>query len=56
MRAENSPLDAPGRYQQSHPHPYDIPEKLPLSSRVEIDKDLTATNHPVNSYYESSRG
>lgn len=43
MREENLLPDAPGHYQQSHPHPYYIPEKLPLSSQVEIDEDLTAT-------------
>jgi hypothetical protein len=37
------PPDTPGHYQQSHPHPYYIPEKLPPSSRVEIDEDLTTT-------------
>ena len=43
MRTEDLPPDAPGHYQQSHPRPYYIPEKLPLSSPIEIDEDLTST-------------
>ncbi|WP_424015484.1 Fic family protein [Halorubrum xinjiangense] len=43
MRTENLPPDAPGHYQQSHPRPYYIPEKLPLSSPIEIDEDLAST-------------
>ncbi|MFC7199703.1 Fic family protein [Halospeciosus flavus] len=41
MPTRNLPHDAPGHLQESHPHPYYIPEKLPLSSPIEIDDELT---------------
>lgn len=42
MRTRDLPSDAPGHYQQSHPHSYYIPEKLPISSPIEIDDALTS--------------
>ncbi|WP_049911140.1 Fic family protein [Halorubrum coriense] len=42
MRTQDLPSDAPGHYQESYPHPYYIPEKLPVSSPIEIDDELTA--------------
>lgn len=41
MRTRDLPSDAPGHYRESHPHPYYIPEKLPVSSSIEITDDLT---------------
>lgn len=40
MHTRNLPQDAPGHYQESHPHPYYIPDKLPLSSSIEKDDEL----------------
>ena len=40
MSTRNLPENAPGHYRESHPHPYYIPEKLPLSSLIEVDEDL----------------
>lgn len=42
MRTQYLPSEAPGHYRESHPHPYYIPEKLPVSSPIEIDDELTA--------------
>ncbi|RLM63289.1 Fic family protein [Halorubrum sp. Atlit-26R] len=42
MRTQDLPSKAPGHYRQSHPHPYYIPEKLPVSSPIEIDDELTS--------------
>ncbi|WP_049909159.1 Fic family protein [Halorubrum saccharovorum] len=43
MRIRDLPSEAPGHYRESHPRPYYIPEKLPVSAPIEIDDDLTAT-------------
>ena len=43
MRTQDLPSEAPGHYRESHLHPYYIPEKVPVSSPIEIDDDLTAT-------------
>lgn len=43
MRTQDLPSEAPGHYRESHPHPYYIPEKVPVSSPIEIDDELTAT-------------
>lgn len=42
MRTQDLPSEAPGHYRESHPHPYYIPEKLPVSSSIEIDEELTS--------------
>ena len=42
MPTRKLPPDAPGHYRESHPHPYYIPEKLPLSTPVAIDEDLAS--------------
>ncbi|WP_049967531.1 Fic family protein [Haloferax prahovense] len=43
MRTRNLPPDAPGRYLESHPNPYYIPDKLPLSSKIEMDDELASS-------------
>lgn len=41
MPTRDLPTDAPGRYLESHPQPYYIPEKLPLSTPIAVDDELT---------------
>lgn len=43
MNTDNLPSEAPGHYRQSDPHPYYIPEMLPVPSPIEIDGELTDT-------------
>lgn len=43
MRTRNLPSDAPGHYLESHPRPYYIPDKLPLSSKIEMDDELASS-------------
>ena len=41
MQTRDLPEEAPGHYRESHPHPYYIPDKLPLSTRLDVDDELT---------------
>lgn len=41
MQTRDLPEEAPGHYRESHPHPYYIPDKLPLSTRIDADDELT---------------
>lgn len=43
MRTRNLPEDAPGHYRESHPNPYYIPDKLPLSSKIGMDDELASS-------------
>ncbi|WP_222914402.1 Fic family protein [Natrinema sp. SYSU A 869] len=41
MPTRELPEEAPGHYRESHPHPYYIPEKLPLTTQIAVDDVLT---------------
>ena len=40
MQTRDLPEEAPGHYRESHPHPYYIPDKLPFSTRIDVDDEL----------------